>query len=228
MVHSFFLSLILLVLVNSARAQSTVQSKPTPLTTSEYTAKGPTKETNYYFSFTGGPGEVSVTLKIKATDYSTFARIEILTSGMATLATHNMNATTGTGPVQVVKTVSLKKQQTLIIKLTLDANLEEYGISLAGKVDVATTTEDAGSTEPEANNASSQQPQAEAPTADTTPSPTATNTASKIFNIDFSKYKIGQLIKLPKTGTLEIQMADGTTQTIDLKTIKSIAINKHQ
>ena len=118
MVHTFFLSLILLVLVNSATAQSTVQSKPTPLTTSEYTAKGPTKETNYYFSFTGGPGEVSVTLKIKATDYSTFARIEILTSGMATLATHNMNATTGTGPVQVVKTVSLKK--------TTDTNYQTY------------------------------------------------------------------------------------------------------
>jgi len=34
-----------------------------------------------------------------------------------------MNATTGTGPVQVTKKIGLSEKQTILLKVTLDGNL---------------------------------------------------------------------------------------------------------
>ena len=114
-----------------AAAQSTSMSNPTPLN-GEYTGKGPSKETSYYFSFTGGPGSVKVALEIKAKDYSTFARLEIGNDPSNLIAMHNMNASTTTGAADVVKEFKLASEQTVRIKLILDSNLAEYKLSVTG------------------------------------------------------------------------------------------------
>src|SRR5215204_5467362 len=121
----------------SVTAQSTNQSEPTQFSGSEYTGKGPNKETLYFFSFTGGPGEVSVRLEIKAKQYSTFARLEILDAELNTLATHNMNAATTSGSQQVLKKINLDEKQTVLLKVTLDSNLANYKIVVAGAVETA-------------------------------------------------------------------------------------------
>jgi hypothetical protein len=214
------LSVVLLSTAVGASAQSTNQSSPTSLTGNEYTGKGPSKETNYFFSFTGGPGEVTVGLEIKARDYSTFARLEVW-SGNNTIATHNMNAATTTGASSVVKEFNLDEKQTILIKLTLDGNLANYKITLGGTVEGATGSvemppADTGGTT-NGNMSNSTDP---GPTASTSTTP------GKIFNIDLGKFKLGQFINFPKTGTLVIQMKDGTTQEIDLGGVKSVTVKK--
>ena len=120
-----------LLLAVTVVGQSTNPSSPTPVN-GQYTGKGPSKETNYYFSFTAGPGAVSVKLDIKAKDYSTFARIEIGNDPSNLIAMANMNASTTTGPASVAKDFTLDKKRTVRVKLTLDGNLAEYRLSING------------------------------------------------------------------------------------------------
>jgi len=201
------ISLVILSLtfISTAQAQSTSRSDPTSITMNEITAKGPSKETDYYYSFTGSPGEVTLTLNIKAKQYSTFARLEVLDSELNRLATHNMNAATSTGPEQVMKKIELSKKQTVLLKLTLDGNLAEYKITLGGAVELGSPSSDNSSIS--SGNMTNQ----------------STN-KDKIFNIDFGKIEFGQFINQPKSGTLVIQMNDGTTQEINLKNVKNVML----
>ena len=114
-------------------SQSTNPSSPTPVN-GQYKGKGPSKETNFYFSITGGPGDIRVRLDIKAKDYSTFARIEIDNDPSNLIAMHNMNASTTTGAASVTKEFKLAKKQTVRIKLTLDGNLAEYTLTVDGGI----------------------------------------------------------------------------------------------
>ena len=214
----------------SVTAQSTNQSEPTQFSGSEYTGKGPNKETLYFFSFTGGPGEVSVRLEIKAKQYSTFARLEILDAELNTLATHNMNAATTSGSQQVLKKINLDEKQAVLLKVTLDSNLANYKIVVAGAVETASAaptdtppsdTPPLGDTGGGGASATMDSTASEAGTG-----PTASTSSNKFFNVDLGNFKLGQLINLPK-GTLIIQMKDGSTQEIDMTTVKSLTIKKN-
>jgi hypothetical protein len=186
-----------LLFAAAAHAQSTNQTSPTPLTSAGYTGKGPTKETNYYFSFTGGPGEVTVGLEINARDYSTFARLE-LWSGNKTIATHNMNAATTTGPSSVVKELNLDGKQTVVIKLTLDANLASYKITLAGAV---------GGEGPSMASAG--------------------GVGKPKLNLSADDMgKLPKPVTVPKSGTLIVRMKDGSAHEFDLATVSSVLVMK--
>jgi hypothetical protein len=200
-----WLVVLSLTFISTAQAQSTSQSNPTHITANEITAKGPSQETDYYYSFTGGPGEVTITLNIKAKQYSTFARLEVLDAGLNTLATHNMNAATSTGPEQVMKKIELSKKQTIFLKLTLDGNLAEYKITLGGAVELSSLSSDNSSIS--TGNMTNQ-----------------SANKDKISNNGFSKIKLGQFINLPESGMLVIQMNDGTTQEINLKNVKNVMV----
>lgn len=207
----------------SITAQSTNQSTPTQFSGNEYTGKGPSKETLYFFGFTGGPGEVTVALEIKAKQYSTFARLEILDSELNTLATHNMNAATTSGAQQVLKKINLDEKQAVLLKVTLDGNLANYKIVLGGAVDAGppVTTDT-----PSADSGGGATPSTESVPSEASPGPSASTGGNKFFNIDFGKFKLGQFINFPKTGTLVIHLKDGTTQEIDLASVKSVTVKK--
>src|SRR5215203_777155 len=219
----------ILVCTGHAAAQSTNQSEPTQFSGTEYAGKGPSKETLYYFGFTGGPGEVSVRLESKAKQYSTFARLEILDAELNTLATHNMNAATTSGSQQVLKKINLDEKKAVLLKVTLDSNLANYKIVLAGAVETAdaaptdTTPADTPSADAGGGGGSATM---DSNASEAGPGPTASTSSNKFFNVDLGKFKLGQLINMPK-GTLVIQMKDGSTQEIDMTTIKSITIKKN-
>ena len=217
----------ILVCTGHAAAQSTNQSEPTQFSGTEYAGKGPSKETLYYFGFTGGPGEVSVRLEIKAKQYSTFARLEILDADLNTLATHNMNAATTSGSQQVLKKINLDEKKAVLLKVTLDSNLANYKIVLAGAVETASAapTDTPPSDTPPADAGSGGSATTDSTASEAGPGPTA-STSSKFFNVDLGKFKLGQLINMPK-GTLVIQMKDGSTQEIDMTTVKSLTIKKN-
>ena len=207
----------------SIAAQSTNQSDPTQFSGTEYTGKGPSKETLYFFSFTGGPGEVTIRLEIKAKQYSTFARIEVLDSELNTLATHNMNAATTSGSQQVLKKINLNEKQTVLLKVTLDGNLANYKIALGGAVEAAGSSP---SDTPLADTGGGSITSTESVVSEAPPGPTGSTGSNKVVNIDFGKFKLGQFINMPKTGTLVIQMKDGAIQEIDLAGIKSVTVKK--
>src|SRR5215212_3355212 len=103
LIRMVILNLIVLAAGVTAFAQSTNQSSPTAMKSSQYIGKGPSKETTYFFSFIGGPGEVEIKLELKAKTYSTFARLEVLDGANQMIGTLNMNAATSTGPSQDLK-----------------------------------------------------------------------------------------------------------------------------
>jgi hypothetical protein len=203
-VNLIIAAILSLILGGAARAQSVNPSSPTALGAGEFTGKGPSRETNYYFNFTGGPGEAVINLEIKAKQYSTFARLEVLDAGLTTLATHNMNAATSTGAAQAQKKITLGEKQTVLLKLTLDANLAEYKITLAGAIEIAS-----GSNENVQNKKTAATDGGE----------------SKISKAGFGKYKPGKLADLPKNGTLVVEMKDGSKQVINLKNVESVTFN---
>lgn len=204
-------------------AQSKDQSNPTAFTSNEFAGKGPSKETNYFFSFTGGPGEVTVQLEIKAKAYSTFARLEILDAELNAVAMHNMNASTTSGTQQVKKTINLDEKQTILLKVTLDSNLANYRIVLGGAIESAAATP---TDTPPADTGGGVAPSTESTPSEGSPDPTASTGSNKFFNIDFGKFKLGQFINMPKTGTLVIHLKDGTAQEIDLASVKSVTVKK--
>lgn len=210
----------------SITAQSTNQSEPTQFSGNEYTGKGPSKETLYYFGFTGGPGEVSVRLEIRAKQYSTFARLEILDAELNTLATHNMNASTTSGSQQVLKKINLDEKQTVLLKVTLDGNLANYKIALGGAIETGASGPSTPTDAPPVDTGGGTTPSTESTPSEASPGPSSSTGSNKFFNVDFGKFKLGQFINLPKTGTLVIQMKDGTTQEIDMASVKSVTVKK--
>ena len=213
----YALNLILLMIlfwtfISTAKGQSTSQANPTPITTNEITAKGPSKETDYYYRFTGGPGEVTITLNIKAKQYSTFARLEVLDAELNTLATHNMNAATSTGPSQVMKKITLAAKQPVLLKLTFDGNLAEYKVMLGGAVEFNNPSSNVSTSAGSSNQV--QQDSGSKLSAN----------KGKVSGIDSGKMKLGQVVNVPKSGTLVIHLNDGSKQEVDLKKVKSITV----
>ena len=137
--------LALLMLAISAAAQSTDRDNPTQLTSNEIKDVGVGKTVEYYYGFTAGPGEVTITIDLKAKAYSTAVRFELLDAESNQILTHNMNAATTTGGERVVKKARVREKQQVILKLVLDSNTGEYMIRLGGAVEFqsteATTTE---------------------------------------------------------------------------------------
>jgi hypothetical protein len=140
-----FLLLALLFLSIPAAAQSTDRDNPTQLTSNEIKDEGVGKTVEYYYGFTAGPGEVTVTVDLKAKAYSTAVRFELLDAESNQILTHNMNAATTTGGERAVKKARVREKQQVTLKLVLDSNTGEYMIRLGGAVEFqsteATTTE---------------------------------------------------------------------------------------
>jgi hypothetical protein len=124
---------MLLACLGPASAQSTDRDNPTPLASNEIKGEGPGKDAEYYYSFTAGPGEVTITVDLKATAYSTAVRFELLDADSKQLLAHNMNATSARAE-RVVERVKVREKQTVILKLVLDSNTGEYMVRLSGAV----------------------------------------------------------------------------------------------
>lgn len=144
------LALLLLIVPATVWAQSTDRDNPTVLTSNEIKDEGPGKAVEYYYSITAGPGEVILTVDLKAKSYSTAARFELLDAESNQLVAHNMNASTTTGAERAVEKVRVREKQQVVLKLVLDSNAGEYMIRFAGAVEAApqpTPTETTPSTE---------------------------------------------------------------------------------
>jgi len=210
-------------------AQSTDAESPTPVETNELMIAGPKKNNQqFYYSFSAGPGEVTMTFHVKAKSSSTFVGVKVFDSEMNTVTYHNMSADT-ISPGLAKKKFDVGDKQTLIMSFTSDGNLAnckitfggavEFGGPMAGSVPngelvsetVPPVTTDTGALSTEPQSTLSYQGQ------------TMSNNKSFTLNILDA---VGQRFNIPVNGKLRIEMKDGTVQEIDLAQVKKIQVKK--
>ena len=136
--HKFILFLLIvscvLVSAGNCLAQSTDQSNPTQISSNELVINGPKKNNQqYYYSFTGGPGEVTLQFNVRAKSSSTFVGVKIFDAELNTLTYHNMSA--DTSPSMALKKFDVGAKQTLVLSFTSDPSLGECKIKFGGAVE---------------------------------------------------------------------------------------------
>ena len=210
-------------------AQSTDQSNPTPVTSSELVITGPKKNNQlYYYSFTGGPGEVTLTLTVKAKASSTFVGIKVFDAELNTVTYHNMSADTGS-PGMALKKFDVGEKQTLVFSFTSDPSLAECRIKFGGAVELGGTAIPSGSnpTELSAQNPTVTSSIPDAQVVDQGSVMSGNGSTSKNKNFVFSILDaVGQRFNIPANGKLRLEMKDGSVQEFDLTQVKQILIKK--
>jgi hypothetical protein len=112
--------LALIAATGSAFAQSTDRDHPTPFTSDEIKGELNGEEIEYFYSFTAGPGEVTITVDVKSSGGTTGTAFELLDSDANKVliccegAQADSTGTTG----RDVQSIKLGKRQTVILHLT--------------------------------------------------------------------------------------------------------------
>jgi hypothetical protein len=133
--------LLALITANgSAFAQSTDRDHPTPFTSDEIKGELKGEEIEYFYSFTAGPGEVTLTVDVKSSDGTTGTAFELLDSNANKVliccegAQADSTGTTG----RDVKSIRLGKRQTVILHLTpFKYGTGTYRVRISGAVSLA-------------------------------------------------------------------------------------------
>ena len=228
-----FLALIVTTwaaIADGTLAQSTDQSNPTPIASNELVITGPKKNNQqYFYSFTGGPGEVTITLNVKAKTYSTFVGIKVFDAELNTLTYHNMSADTGS-PGMVLKKFDVGEKQTLVLSFNSDPNLGECRLKVGGAVEFSEQTSNGNlsATLSQSNpTMSNSQSEVMAASSDQSTPSVQSNSDNKNKSFVFSVLDaVGQRFNVPATGKLRIEMKDGTVQEIDLTQVKKLHVKQ--
>ncbi|MDQ3749491.1 MAG: hypothetical protein M3367_10865 [Acidobacteriota bacterium] len=120
--------------INSSSAQSEDADNPTPLSSSELKGSLGDEDKELYYSFAAGPGKVTVTVDIKASEgvasmTLNFSRAKSADILVMPLATHR-------GSKREVNSFNLNKRQTIVMKLASTGSYKgSYVIQLGGAVD---------------------------------------------------------------------------------------------
>jgi len=131
---TLMMSLMLAVFVGSNSAQSGNPDNPTPLTSNELKGSLGGADKEFYYSFVAGPGKVTVTVDIKASEGVTsmtlnFSAAESADVLVMPLATHR-------GSKREVDSFNLDERQTVVMKLASTGSYKgSYVIRLNGAVD---------------------------------------------------------------------------------------------
>src|SRR6185369_14171774 len=141
--------LLLAVTAITANAQSQDRDNPTLLSADTIKGSGIGKKVEFYYRVTAGPGEVVLTVDLKAKAGATSAEVEIFDEDANKIFYYYPNATSQNE--RGVKRVTLSGKQNLTLRLALDGSAGEYSIKLAGAIELATA--------PPASDAAADQPQ---------------------------------------------------------------------
>jgi hypothetical protein len=206
----------------SATAQSTDQSNPTPISSNELTITGPKKNNQqFYYSFTAGPGEVTLQFNVRAKSSSTFVGVKVFDAELNTLAYQNMSA--DTSPSMALKKFDVGAKQTLILSFTSDSSLGECKIKFGGAVEFGGSE---SSPSPNADStATNSMP--EVKPVDQGSGAGASTSSGKNKEFVFSILDaVGQRFNIPAKGKLRLEMKDGSVQEIDLTQVKKILVKQ--
>lgn len=216
-----------------ANAQSQDRDNPTPFVSNPAKGNGTGKKVEYFYSFTGGPGEVALTVDLKAKAGSTNADVEIFDEDGSKIFYYYPNATSQNE--HAVKRFTLNNKQLLTLRVALDSSAGGYSIKLGGAVELAAQAAAPPSDAAPSSAEEQPQPASETPVSDpSTATPTDAATGATPNPGKGSKFDLGLNLfqtagthfGLPTSGMLHIVMRDGTTQDIDLSKVKSASIAK--
>ncbi|MCU1265901.1 MAG: hypothetical protein JWM21_2219 [Acidobacteria bacterium] len=112
--------LVIIVATGSAFAQSTDRDHPTPLRSDEIKGELKGEEIEYFYSFTAGAGEVTLTVDVKSSGGTTGTAFELLDADANKVLICCEGAQAGsTGESgREVASIKLGKRQTVILHLT--------------------------------------------------------------------------------------------------------------
>jgi hypothetical protein len=131
--------LVLIAATGSAFAQSTDRDHPTPFTSDEVKGELRGEEVEYFYSFTAGPGEVTITVDVKSSGGTTGTAFELLDSdaNKVLLCCEGAQADSTGSTGRDVQTIKIGKRQTVILHLTpFKYGTGTYRVRISGAVNV--------------------------------------------------------------------------------------------
>jgi hypothetical protein len=105
------------VYAGATRAQSIDRDHPTPLKSNELRGELDGSDTEYFYSFVAGPGELTVTFEVTASDTNAGATIDLFDKNAGSVLSGLLAQGINRGSERVVKSVRLGSRQTLIMRL---------------------------------------------------------------------------------------------------------------
>ncbi len=140
---SLFSLAFIMALAAVATGQSTDRDNPTKLTSQEISGyvDGDNSGKLYYYSFVAGPGEVVITLDVKAVGYHTSTGFDIFDQNAQMITNERVSAIKG-GEERRVNRFVLSRKSSLIIRLTPGGTYGKhesgaFRLRLSGAVDVS-------------------------------------------------------------------------------------------
>jgi len=130
-----------------AQAPSTDRDNPTQLTVSEIKGDGVDEKTQYFYSFTAGPGDVTIMLDVKADKSTAVSSVDIAlfnASSKKLLSTY-ANPDHGSSK-HAVETATVHSTQTLLLEVDVSTGVSSFKIKLAGAVTFNGTGQGSGIT----------------------------------------------------------------------------------
>jgi hypothetical protein len=124
--------------VSFARAQdtpSTDRDNPTPFTSNVVTGDGVDDKTEYFYSFNAGPGEVTITLDVKAEKDRAVSSVDIALFDAKSKKLMSTYANPDHGSSKrAVETVKVRGTQTLLLEVTVSTGVDNFKIKIDGAV----------------------------------------------------------------------------------------------
>jgi hypothetical protein len=129
----------------AAQAPSTDRDNPTQLTASEIKGDGVDEKTQYFYSFTAGPGDVTITLDVKAEKSTAVSSVDIalFSAGSKKLFSTYANPDHGSSK-HAVETATVHGTQTLLLQVEVSTGVSSFKIKLAGAVAINSGTGQGG------------------------------------------------------------------------------------
>lgn len=132
-------SVVLLASAGLAVAQnpSTDRDNPTPVTSGEIKGDGVDDKTQYFYSFTAGPGDLTITLDVKAEKSTAVSSVDIalFNPQAKKLLSAYSNPDHGSSK-QAVETVTVHGTQTLLLEVDVSTGVASFKIKLDGAVSI--------------------------------------------------------------------------------------------
>jgi hypothetical protein len=120
--------------VAPAFSQSSDRRNPTPVRQKVFRHAGEGHKVEHFYSVTAGPGQVSITMGMKAKEGASNVDFELFDQAGGKLLYNYMNATNR--DEQVTKQVTLRQKQRLVLAVTPDASAAYYSVALDGAIEI--------------------------------------------------------------------------------------------
>jgi len=134
---SFLLFIVVALSGSAAAAQSKDRDHPTRVTSNEINGELDASGDEYFYSFTAGPGELTLTVDVKSSTDQALLNFELLDShAAAAIICCEFAQADGDGQsARVMKSVKLGKRQTVVLHVTVGkAGRGTYRVRLSGSV----------------------------------------------------------------------------------------------